>query len=503
MIFNPLIFKLLITALYFLPLISLDADSTELLIKNVNIVSPERDKILRRANISIINGTINEVSLSKITPKGQHQEIDASGQFLIPGLMDSHVHVSQMPGMTKESSNPKLRNLARDYLIQQPRSYLYFGVTQLLDPSQSQQSLSIFNQQPNKPDLFHCGAVPILRGYPALFTSKHQATEMFSYFVIDESQAIDLPVHIDAREHTAERVVARMKQQGAICVKLFIENGFGKSDHWPMISQHLIQRIVAAAREHGLIVFAHANAIDMQKIALEAGVDVIAHGLWNWNQYAGQKGVPSEIAEHLDKVVKSRIIFQSTFNVMDGLKKLTVPRVLQQPLYQKVVFPAALDWYQSAQGLWFRDEILAEFGDIPLSQVHQHYDQVISQGEKATVYLYKSGLTMVLASDTPSSPTFAAQPGLSTYHELQHMAKIGIRLKDILAAATINNANAFGLQENYGTIEPGKKANLVLLNSNPLTSVSAYNDINKVILGGTVIEREKLSVQNGAELGEE
>ncbi len=103
---------------------------------------------------------------------------------------------------------------------------------------------------------------------------------------------------------------------------------------------------------------------------------------------------------------------------------------------------------------------------------------------------------MVLASDTPSSPTFAAQPGLSTYQELQHMAKIGIALKDILAAATINNAKAFGLDSLYGTVEPGKKANLLLLSRNPLKTITAYDHINYVIINGKAITREKLKVNN-------
>ena len=140
---------------------------------------------------------------------------------------------------------------------------------------------------------------------------------------------------------------------------------------------------------------------------------------------------------------------------------------------------------------------------MPLERVHRRHDLIISQGERATQYLYQKGLPMVLASDTPSSPTFAAQPGLSTYQELQHMAKIGISLKDILAAATINNAKAFRLDKHYGTIEPGKKANLLVLNSDPLESISAYNQIDKVIVNGLAIERQELRVKDQNDLGKQ
>jgi len=179
---------------------------------------------------------------------------------------------------------------------------------------------------------------------------------------------------------------------------------------------------------------------------------------------------------------------------MDGLKNLTIPDILEQPLYAKVVSKEALAWYRTEQGQWFRKESLEGFKGLSLDRIHAHQDKIISQGERATQYLYQAGHPMVLASDTPSSPTYAAQPGYSSFQELQHMAKIGVSLRDILAAATINNAKAFGLEKDYGSIEPGKVANLLLLDENPLTNISAYNAIDTVILHGRPIKRDSLIV---------
>lgn len=63
----------------------------------------------------------------------------------------------------------------------------------------------------------------------------------------------------------------------------------------------------------------------------------------------------------------------------------------------------------------------------------------------------------------------------------------------ILQSATINNARVFGLDEVVGSIEEGKKADLLLLDSNPLKMASAYNDILLVIKDGKVHSREDLS----------
>jgi len=100
---------------------------------------------------------------------------------------------------------------------------------------------------------------------------------------------------------------------------------------------------------------------------------------------------------------------------------------------------------------------------------------------------------MLLGSDTPSAPTYGNQPGYDTYKEMQLMVQAGIPLSAIFAAGTINNARQLGLDKDYGTIEKGKIANLLLLEANPLASVEAWTKIDTVILRGDPIERETLA----------
>ena len=62
----------------------------------------------------------------------------------------------------------------------------------------------------------------------------------------------------------------------------------------------------------------------------------------------------------------------------------------------------------------------------------------------------------------------------------------------ILRAATLDNAVALGLGKKLGSIEVGKRADLLLLRQNPLTNVSAYDSIETIFLNGESIERERL-----------
>ena len=466
--------------------------AAELLIENVTQISPERMQPFEHANVRVVDDKIIEISRSPLQAGKDSIKINGTDQFLIPGLMDSHVHVSDMPGLT---GLPEFAHLQAEFLQQQPKSYLYFGVTQLLDPSQSAEAIVKFNQSEQKPDLFHCGAAPILGGYPTVWADEETTLRNKRYLILDPNTKASLPTGYNLSQHTPEAVVKRMADDGAICVKVFIEDGFGHNNGWPLISAKLLKRVRVAATKHGLQMMAHANAYDMQKIAVESDVDIIAHGMWNWLQLNNQVGLPNEIRTVLDKVIAKNMVFQPTFSVMDGLKNITVPGIMNDPLYKKVVSTNALKWYQSKAGQWFKEIILGDFDNMPLAKIHQNQDGKISQGERVVQYLKEQGHPIVLASDTPSAPLYVSQPGYSTFMELQHLFKAGLSYKEVLAAATINNAKAFGLADKYGSIEPGKIANLLLLNKNPLHTIDAYNAIDKVIVKGHVIERESLAIK--------
>ena len=114
---------------------------------------------------------------------------------------------------------------------------------------------------------------------------------------------------------------------------------------------------------------------------------------------------------------------------------------------------------------------------------------------KVIQYLKSADHPILLASDFPGSPSFANQPGLTTYQEMKAMVTAGLSLEEVLAAATINNAKQFRIDKDYGTVEVGKVANLLLLKTNPLDSIESWNRIETIILHGEPIKRESLAAK--------
>ena len=70
---------------------------------------------------------------------------------------------------------------------------------------------------------------------------------------------------------------------------------------------------------------------------------------------------------------------------------------------------------------------------------------------------------------------------------------MGVSLETIFRSATLDNARVFGLDDDIGTVEVGKRADLLLMSEDPLESLSAYDSIDLVVLNGQVLDRHSLA----------
>lgn len=467
--------------------------AADLLIENVTVLSPEQAAPLRNRHVLIRDGRIARISGASITSKDA-KRVDGRTKFLTPGLMDSHVHVSDAVGLPYDYADPGLAALRDRFYRQQPRSYLYFGVTQLLDLANVPAAVAGFNAQPLHPDLFRCIAAPALDGYPTVFMDKSVRYRNAPTYIYEPANAAahPLPAGEDPAAHTPEAVIANAAAD-VRCVKLFIETGFGGGSDWPILSEATLQRVRTAAHSEGLLVVAHANSLESQRIAVAAQVDVISHGLWNWNEFGDKPGLPAPVAAHLKTIRDRRIGYQPTLRVLYGLADLFRADTLLDPTYARVVPAELLKWYSTEAGQWYKREMRKDYDGAPDMQIIHRHLQIADQGMRATRYLQQLGQPLLLGSDTPSAATYGNQPGYDTYREMRLMAQAGIPLTAIFQAGTINNARQFKLEKDYGTVEAGKVANLLLLDSSPLESIRAWSLIDKVILRGEVIERRTLA----------
>lgn len=479
-------------------------DAHEVRIEHVTVISPERSSPLRDMSVSIKDDRIVAVGRSVHHGDGSADSeiIDGKGLYLAPGLIDSHVH-ADLPGIedAQEKASPAI---ARSLREQEPRSFLYFGFTTLVDLIGTREATQEWNALPARPDRYFCGGAQIPGGYPSIeLVAQPIRRSLNDYMIVQSGEEPRAPAGIDPAAHTPEAVVTRMKADGAICVKTFYERGFGDVDILRPPRLDTIRQLVAAAHAAHIPVLIHANSTDGQEFAVAAGVDVIAHGMWHWQREQQATDLTPRAQRILDDVLQAKLGWQPTMQVLYGIQDVFDPSYLSDSRVAHVVPASVLEWYRSPQGQWYHNLLVPDL--LPKSAVDSHDPQVqwdaaraalsapMIRNKNATHYMATHNGRILFGTDTPSAPSYANPPGLNGWLEMRHLVDAGLTPAQIFRAATDANARALGLGRDIGTVQPGKRANLLLLREDPTKTVEAYDSIVKVIVQGKVFDRAALA----------
>lgn len=451
--------------------LTLEPEPSGLVVRNVTLISPERAGPLDHAYVRILDGRIAQVSQE---PLRGEQEIDGTGRRLIPGLIDSHVHLAVAPGfpsaMTarQAAAHPEIAAAA---LAQDPKSYLFHGFTTVVDLVGDTKRTAQWNALDRRPDAYFCGAAVSLAGKTRIVRYPR-----FSY---DPAPDDRMPPLDDPAQGTPEAAVARIAAGGAICVKTIHE-----ADMAPTVEEG--RALVAAAHARNMPVLIHANRKRSQAYAVAIGVDVIAHGMWP----GGDATFDDEARTVLAAIARDGVGYQPTTQVIAGELDLMDKDYLTRPELADV-FPAPLI------ALYLREGGAAT-PDWMKALSAERVQRAIAWATEGTRILAQADANLIFGSDTPSDALYTNPPGLNGRMEMNHWIAAGVSEAKLFRALTLDNARRFHLDDRIGTIEPGKTANLILLRDNPLRSVAAYDTIETVFLHGRPIPRAELSARNAA-----
>ena len=161
--------------------------AADLQIEHVTIVSPERGIPMRDALVRVHDGRIVDIRRAMNATARSRRDaivIDGSGLYLIPGLIDSHVHLGDIPGMTpeQEAQHPDIATAARDQI---PRSYLLYGFTTLIDLISTPQGMARWKSHGVAPDAYFCGGAALMDGYSMNYAPKPQRYQGWPYMLIE------------------------------------------------------------------------------------------------------------------------------------------------------------------------------------------------------------------------------------------------------------------------------------------------------------------------------
>lgn len=378
---------------------------------------------LENATIVIANGRIEAVGTKVKIPAGATR-VDMSGKTIMPGIINAHGHLS----FKFDESLP-----AREKLIRQLRVYSDYGVTTVVVLGTGQgdldEAVKLREEQGH-------GTLDRARVYAAGPSLRNIKTA-------DEART-RVDAYADAK---------------ADLIKMHI---FGTAeDTQPAVYKVLIDE----AHKRGLRVAAHLFYIKDARGLLDAGVDVIAHSV-------------------RDQDVDAPLIAEIKRRDVGYIPTLTRDLAIfvyesTPPFFTDPFFLREASFY-GPQMKQLTDPTQQE--KTRNNQEAQSIKQALKQANRNLKTLSEAGVSIGLGTD--SGINLGQWQGYFEHMEMEMMVKAGLTPMQALVAGTGGAAHVWRLEQNLGTIQPGKQADLLVLNANPLSDIRNTRQIDSVWIGG-------------------
>jgi imidazolonepropionase-like amidohydrolase len=391
------------------------------------LVNLDGDSHLRNAVVLIEGERISAIGSAEDVPVPDGAEvIDAAGTWLVPGLMNMHVHLGLvLPGkMEAELANESEAELALR-MAAAARESLYAGVTTIRLPGDQRHAdlalnTAIGKGQADGPRIFSAGEALVITGGHG-----SEGGAVYS----------DGPWEL-------VKAARREISAGASWVKILISGGIatdGGDIAEALMTPEEIGAVIDAAHRFGAKVAAHSGSPQATSIAVDAGIDSIEHGYF------------------LDREVLRKMEQRGTWFV----PTIVVSQPATQPFFEKIGSP---DWYLKRR------------------------DSVGKEHWKALQMAIEEEVNIALGTDQlPSEPNDGTT---ATAREAQYYVEAGMSPLQALRAATIEPARMLEAADEIGSLETGKYADIVAVGKDPVEDIKALRDIRLVVKGGKVYRNE-------------
>ena len=391
--------------------------------------------------------------------------VNAAGKWIIPGLIDTHVHFSQTGWV---DGRPDALDLRDRYpyaqveadLHAQPerlyRSYLCSGVTSVFDVGGYPWTLELQERTSRSTT-----APRVVAAGPLLSTID------FWLNLPDQRQFIYM-----SDEAAVRAAVRAHKAWGAAAIKVWYIMPPQPPDTARVSA--LVHAAGDEARKVGLPLIVHATGLWEAKDAVRAGARVLVHSVWS---------APVD-DEFLTLVRRQGTIYVPTLTVPDGYRQVSARRFERDRQPLACVDPATRVKALATDTVARAQRLSAAAVDERAARTARN----LAQGLANLKRVHDAGIPVALGTDAGNPLTLH---GASVFMELEAMQAAGLAPRDVLISATRTAAIASGL-DSTGTVAAGSVADLVVLDADPLADVRNVRRIALVVRRGEIYTRREL-----------
>ena len=447
----------LITTSYQLPATSLYAQASRgaltpgtFAISNVSVIPMTADTLLRDVTVVVTDGRITAVGPARSVrvPSGARR-IDGRGKFLIPGLADMHTHLYADDAVPDSVAPDELGVMVANGVT---ATRLMIGT-----PEHLQLRRDIEAGRFPGPQLWISSPQ---------FTGRRQDTNAKLVTTPDEARAavrdvaaagydfIKLTLNITPEVY--EAVVAEAAQQsirlvGHVDPRVGVPRALAAGQHVEHLDNYMETVLADSAPSRESV-----SDIGVFRPARWASLDHVDDRKVEW--------LAGLTARSRTFTTPTLAMFRSSF--AEGIPDSVIHR---RPDWDLITPPIRFGYLRARDRYW---------ASPPAAERRARYVAVRNRMVKA---IADSGGTIMAGSDTPE---WFNVYGFALHRELEALVGAGLSPRQALAAATVNPARFLGAEADWGTIEPGRRADLVLLDANPLEDIRNTTRIQAVSLGG-------------------
>ena len=439
------------------------------LISNINLVDVHTGELLPNANVAIGDGEIIGISFdSEVTENATVQVIDGTGKYLLPGLIDGHVHLGHSGSLYARPDALDMRDtvsyqqelsFTNNMLTDQLNRYLKNGITTVMDLGGPIRNFAFRDSLP-------------VQGPDILFSGPQ-----FAFYLPPQMSSGDAPFrYVRNGQKVAELFSEIMKRAPDYITMWYLTNPTTPAE----MNYSLVKQVADLAHENGLKLIVQANEYNAAKMAVEAGADVLMQGI------EGQE-IPGTFVQMLKErnvgYIPTLIVNDNYFNAF-----LASPSDHENELMGGNPFVYGTLSHLAAYPDHTLPPRIREMRNNP-----ETFDVITMRRRRSmgkNLYnLSAAGVSVIAGTDAGNIGTLH---GASYMRELEAMYEAGLNHFGIVQAATINPAKGFGVDDRIGSVEEGKEADLLVLTKNPLEDFRHLSEIELIFKKGRVIDPDTL-----------
>ncbi|MBT7952633.1 MAG: amidohydrolase family protein [Gammaproteobacteria bacterium] len=426
------------------------AENRKLLIEDVVLIDGTGRPAIEHASVMVSGERISEIRRGKFSgaERKKAQTINAKGKYLIPGLMDIHIHLIGGVKVSKDGLREASIDMQKG--TRALNGYLYSGVTSVYDSGNIPEFIFALRNQERagriqSPRIFATGGIVT---YPGSHGSGAGAT------LVD-----DWP---EAKSSLEEH----LKYQPDIVKLTLEERGWGARPLIPLLPLPLMEHIIGYYNDKGIRATAHTASEFRAKQAIFAGIDSLSHPV-----------ITGPISESFPGFMAAKKIpMATTLTIGENYSRLAEhPEYLDQALYQAVLTKDEIKKLKNETSAEYRERTWTWWMKI-MTPIAQENLRKLNAG----------GAVIALGTDQSSGP--------AVHREMELLVAAGIPTSDVLKIATLNAARFLGMEDELGSISEGKLADMVLLDADPIANIDNAKKINVVIKNGVIVERDKMKI---------